>query len=132
MGLVTSACSAQHPVQSPEFCPLKLGRTQGARKGCTRLKRCQFKPLNAAHNISQAILSKFYCAYYDVLSGCIKIYQEPFVIMKDLPFSSLTRHVKTKLYVISRVPNSEEKVTNPTSRTAGFSISGQSGFYTFM
>lgn len=88
-----------------------------------------FKPLNTAYNSSQVIFSKFYCAY-DVLSGCIKIYQEPLVIMKDLPFSSLTRHVKTKLYVFSRVPNSEEKVTNPTSRTAEFSISGQSGFYT--
>ena len=121
----------QHEIRCKvQFCTLKLGRTQAARKGCTRLKCCQFKPLNTVYNISQVIVSKFYCAY-DVLSGCIKIYQGPLVIMKDLPFSSLTRHVKTKLYVFSRVPNSEEKVTNPTSRTAGFSISGQSGFYSF-
>lgn len=122
----------QHNIRCKvQILPAQAWQNASGQKRLHQAEALSIKPLNTAYNSSQVIFSKFYCAY-DVLSGCIKIYQEPLVIMKDLPFSSLTRHVKTKLYVFSRVPNSEEKVTNPTSRTAEFSISGQSGFYAFI
>ena len=64
---------------------------------------------------------------YQDLSGAIG-YHERLAFLK----SHTTCENEITVYVFARVPNSEEKVTNPTSRTAEFSISEQSGFYTFI